>query len=87
MILANATYDNSKQYLSFVAGLRPIANQWREKFNNKERDIGLTDDNNLLMGLLGSSVSSGSLMKMEMEKTYFKELNKPRSFIGLSIFS
>tara|TARA_B100001564_G_scaffold34828_1_gene25395 strand:+ start:361 stop:1275 length:915 start_codon:yes stop_codon:yes gene_type:complete len=76
MILANATYDNSRQYLSIVAGLRPITNQWREKFNNKrERDIGLTDDNNLLMGLLGSSASSGSLDEDgNGRKAYFKRI-------------
>ena len=61
MILANATYENNKQYLSLVGGFKPITDQWRDKFDNKrDRDIELTKENNLLLGLLGGN-NSGSL--------------------------
>ena len=76
MILANASYKENKQYLSIVGGFKPITNQWRDKFDNKrERDISLTDDNNLLMGLLGSNASLGSLDESgNGRKAYFKRL-------------
>ena len=52
MFFANATYENNKQYLSLVGGFKPITDQWRDKFDNKrDRDIELTKENNLLLGL------------------------------------
>jgi hypothetical protein len=76
MILASAAYDESIQSLSIIGGFKPIVDQWREKFDNKrEREIGLTNDNNLILGLLGSDVSSGSLDESgNGRKAYFKRL-------------